>query len=101
MTKTLFRVSRRLGILSLFLSLLVLSLMARVAAGQAALSGSSTSSGASQLRSVAAGSQTFFAALPLNYVDNTVCNPPGQVYDTTIILGTSINNGPNVRSVSV
>jgi hypothetical protein len=42
------------------------------------------------------GAPTFFAALPVNWVDNTICNPPSGVYDTTILIGTSINNGPNI-----
>lgn len=96
MTKILFRASRRLRILSLSLSLL-----AGIAAGQATLSGSLASSGNSQLGFGAGSAQMFFAALPLNYVDNTICNPLGQVYDTTIILGTSLNNGPNVASVAL
>lgn len=37
-----------------------------------------------------------FAALPTNWVDPTVCNPPGGVYDTTVLLGTTNNIGPNV-----
>lgn len=39
--------------------------------------------------------QTTFATLPQSWVDNTICDPSGGVYDHTIILGTSINNGPN------
>jgi hypothetical protein len=87
----------RAGVFLLALSLSLVS----AAAGQATLSGSSASSGASELGFITAGPQLFFAALPLNYVDNTICNPPGQVYDTTIILGTSVNNGPNVASVAL
>jgi hypothetical protein len=49
----------------------------------------------------AASAQTFFAALPLYWVDNTVCNPPGGTYDVTVILGTTDNIGPNNAGESV
>ena len=83
-----------------WLPVALLSLLG-AALGQATLSGSLASSGNSQLGVGTGAAQMFFAALPLNYVDNTTCNPLGQVYDTTIILGTSVNNGPNVASVAV
>lgn len=44
--------------------------------------------------------QSLFSSLPFNWVDNTICDPPSGVYDTTIILGTSINNGPNATGGS-
>jgi hypothetical protein len=41
-----------------------------------------------------------FAALPTQWVDNSICNPPGNAYDVTIVLDgvTSTNNGPNLTS---
>lgn len=41
-----------------------------------------------------------YASLPLNWVNNTICNPPTGSYDQTIILdgATSTNNGPNLAS---
>ncbi|MGP0095540.1 MAG: hypothetical protein ACLPHI_00765 [Terriglobales bacterium] len=69
--------------------------------GQAVMSGSATISGSSQWGSMANAPQMFFAALPLNWVDNTICNPPGGVYDTTVILGTTINTGPNAAGEAI
>ncbi len=72
----------------------------QLAFGQAGYSGSWLSSG-SAAYGAAAGAPAFFAALPLNWVDNTVCNPPDGTYDTTVILGTTNNIGPNVAGSSI
>jgi|HubBroStandDraft_1064217.scaffolds.fasta_scaffold00268_10 hypothetical protein len=63
--------------------------------GQAAYSGPGLYSGSAMYRTSAGGAPIFFAALPISWVDNTICNPPGGVYDTTVILGTTSNIGPN------
>jgi hypothetical protein len=66
----------------------------QLAFGQTGYSGSWLSSG-SAAYGASAGAPAFYAALPIYWVDNTVCNPPGGVYDTTVILGTTNNIGPN------
>jgi Bacterial Ig domain len=40
----------------------------------------------------------FYAALPTSWVDNTICNPPGGVYDTVVTIGTTVNLGPNAST---
>ncbi len=68
----------------------------QLAFGQAAYSGPWLYSGSAAYGASAGGAPTFYAALPIYWVDNTICNPPGGVYDTTVLIGTSINNGPNI-----
>lgn len=63
--------------------------------GQAAYSGRGLYSGSALYGAPGGGAPTFYAALPINWVDNTICNPPGGVYDTTVVLGTTNNIGPN------
>jgi len=65
------------------------------ALGQNAYVGHDLYSGPGVYSDGATVGQTFYAALPLYWVDNTVCNPPGGVYDTTVVLGTTLNIGPN------
>ncbi len=36
-----------------------------------------------------------FTTFPQNWVDNTVCNPPGGTYDAYVTLGLTANIGPN------
>ena len=74
-----------------FLAVVILCLPAF---GQATYSSSGLYSGAA-LYGAPGGAPTFYAALPIYWVDNTICNPPGGVYDTTVILGTTNNIGPN------
>jgi hypothetical protein len=69
--------------------------------GQAAYSGLGLYSGSAMYGAAGGGAPTFFAALPLYWVDNTICNPPGGVYDTTVILGTTNNIGPNNAGESI
>ncbi len=64
--------------------------------GQAAYSGSTLYQGAAVYGT--AGAPFGFAELPQNWVNPTICNPPGGVFDTTIILGTTLNGGPNATS---
>jgi len=71
------------------------------ALGQATYTGQGFYAGPAIYGGAAVGPQTFFAALPLYWVDNTVCNPPGGTYDTTVILGTTNNMGPNAAGESV
>jgi hypothetical protein len=82
-------------------TLLAIAVFCLPAFGQATYSGQGLYAGPGIYGGVAGGPQTFYAALPLYWVDNTVCNPPGGVYDTTIILGTTTNIGPNNAGESV
>jgi len=75
-----------------FLVVLILSLPAF---GQTSDSGPGLYTGSAMYGGMSGGAPRFFAALPIYWVDNTICNPPGGVYDTTVILGTTINSGPN------
>ncbi|MGD0792585.1 MAG: hypothetical protein ABR920_12525 [Terriglobales bacterium] len=61
--------------------------------GQVAYSGSTLYQGTAVYGT--AGAPFGFAELPQKWVDPTICNPPGGVFDTTIILGTTLNGGPN------
>ena len=63
--------------------------------GQATYSSLGLYSGAALDSAQAEGTLTFYAALPVNWVDDTMCNPPSGVYDTTVLLGTTDNIGPN------
>ena len=74
-----------------FLALVMLCLPAF---GQSAYTGLGLYSGAGMFGS-SGNAPGFYAALPLNWVDNTICNPAGGVYDTTVVLGTTNNIGPN------
>lgn len=82
-------------------TLLAIAVVCLPAFGQAAYSGHGLYAGPGIYGGAAGGPQTFYAALPLYWVDNTVCNPPGGVYDTTVILGTTTNIGPNNAGESV
>lgn len=73
----------------------ILFLLGYTAVAQIAFSGTAAFSGESQSGFLSNLPQMFFAALPVNWVDNTTCNPPGGVFDTTVILGTTNNIGPN------
>jgi len=78
-----------------FLAVPILCLVLGLPAfGQTGYAGSGWYSGSATLGSPV-GAPAFYAALPINWVDNTVCNPPGGVYDTTVVLGTTNNIGPN------
>ena len=79
---------------------LAIALFCLPAFGQNAYVGPGFYSGPAVYGTVA-GAQTSYAALPLYWVDNTICNPPGGIYDTTIILGTTNNIGPNDAGESV
>ncbi len=71
--------------------------------GQMVTSGFGVASGSEQVAAIPGGGPgpLGFAALPVNWVDKTVCNPPGGTYDTEIALGTTANNGPNVAGESL
>src|SRR5271165_1403331 len=85
------------------LSILALLLAVTLAQGQVVITGSMTGTG--QLGGVASSGFTDplgFAALPLLFVNDTICNAPGSnaygyggTYDVVVILGTTINPGPN------
>jgi len=81
-----------------FLTVVVLCLPAF---GQATYSSLGSYSGPAVYSASAGLAPTFYAALPLYWVDNTICNPPGGVYDTTVILGTTNNIGPNVAGSAI
>jgi len=82
-------------------TLLAISVLCLPAFGQAAYSGHGLYAGPGIYGGATGGPQTFYAALPLYWVDNTICNPPGGVYDTTVILGTTANIGPNDAGESI
>src|ERR1019366_9717259 len=71
--------------------------------GQMVTSGFGVACGSEQVAAIPGGGPgpLGFAALPVNWVDKTVCNPPGGTYDTEIALGTTANNGPNVAGESL
>ncbi len=69
--------------------------------GQAKYSALGSSTGSALYGAPTGGTPAFYAALPINWVDNTICNPPGGVYDTTVILGTTNNIGPNVSGSGI
>ncbi len=71
--------------------------------GQMASSGVGVDSGSVQVAGIPAGGSgpLGFAALPVNWVDNTACNPPGGTYDTEVVLGTTTNIGPNVAGEAI
>jgi hypothetical protein len=73
-------------------------LLCHPACGQATGSGPGLYSGPATFGGSTGEAPKFYAALPLNYVDNTICNPPSGTYDTTVILGTSTNVGPNCHN---
>jgi hypothetical protein len=65
--------------------------------GQMASSGLGVDSGSVQVAGIPGGGPgpLGFADLPVNWVDNTACNPTGGTYDTEVVLGTTNNIGPN------
>jgi hypothetical protein len=69
--------------------------------GQATYSGSGVNSGSAMHGAATGGAPTFYAALPIYWVDNTICSPPGGAYDTTVLLGTTNNIGPNVAGSAI
>jgi hypothetical protein len=71
--------------------------------GQMASSGRGVDSGSVQVAGIPGGGAgpLGFAALPLNWVDNTACNPPGGTYDVDATLGTTLNIGPNAAGEAV
>src|ERR1035437_4697640 len=71
--------------------------------GQMATSGLGVDSGSVQVAAIPGGGPgpLGFAALPVNWVDNTACNPPGGTYDTEVVLGTTANIGPNVAGEAI
>src|ERR1035437_3714947 len=71
--------------------------------GQMATSGLGVSSGSVQVAAIPGGGPgpLGFAALPLNWVDNTASNPPGGTYDTEVLLGYTLNPGPNAAGEAV
>ncbi len=69
--------------------------------GQAKYSGLGLNSGPTAYGTSAGGELAFYAALPIYWMDNTICDPPGGVYDTTVILGTTNNIGPNVAGSAI
>ncbi len=75
--------------------LLAFAVICLPAFGQGAFSGPGLYSGSAMYGAPYGEAPTFYAALPLQWVDNTICNPPGGAYDTTVILGTTNNIGPN------
>src|ERR1035437_1143790 len=71
--------------------------------GQMATSGPGVDSGSVQVAAIPGGGPgpLGFAALPVNWVDNTACNPPGGTYDTEVLLGYTPNPGPNAAGESI
>jgi hypothetical protein len=71
--------------------------------GQMATSGLGMDSGSVQVAAIPGGGAgpLGFAALPVNWVDNTACNPPGGTYDTEVVLGTTNNIGPNAAGEAI
>jgi hypothetical protein len=71
--------------------------------GQMATSGLGVDSGSVQVAAIPGGGPgpLGFADLPVNWVDNTACNPPGGTYDTEVVLGTTANIGPNVAGEAI
>jgi hypothetical protein len=71
--------------------------------GQMATSGLGVDSGSVQVAAIPGGGPgpLGFAALPVNWVDNTACNPPGGTYDTEVVLGTTNNIGPNAAGEAI
>jgi hypothetical protein len=71
--------------------------------GQMVTSGLGVDSGSVQVAAIPGGGPgpLGFAALPLNWVDNTACNPPGGTYDADATLGTTLNIGPNVAGEAI
>jgi len=67
------------------------------ALGQTTYSGLGVYAGAGMYGAWAGTAPTYYATLPQNWVDNTICNPPNGLYDTTVILGTTNNIGPSVQ----
>lgn len=71
--------------------------------GQMATSGLGVDSGSVQVAAIPGGGSgpLGFADLPVNWVDNTACNPPGGTYDTEVVLGTTNNIGPNAAGEAI
>ncbi len=71
--------------------------------GQMASSGLGVDSGSVQVAAIPDGGPgpLGFSDLPVNWVDNTACNPPGGTYDSEVVLGTTNNIGPNVAGEAV
>lgn len=71
--------------------------------GQMATSGLGVDSGTVQVAAIPGGGPgpLGFADLPVNWVDNTACNPPGGTYDTEVVLGTTNNIGPNTAGEAI
>jgi hypothetical protein len=71
--------------------------------GQMASSGLGVDSGSVQVAAIPGGGPgpLGFADLPVNWVDNTACNPPGGTYDTEVVLGTTNNIGPNAAGEAI
>src|ERR1700687_570939 len=71
--------------------------------GQMASSGLGVDSGSVQVAGISGGGAgpLGFADLPVNWVDNTACNPPGGTYGTEVVLGTTNNPGPNHAGESI
>src|ERR1035437_2919634 len=71
--------------------------------GQMVTAGLGVDSGSVQVAAIPGGGPgpLGFAALPLNWVDNTACNPPGGTYDADETLGTTLNIGPNVAGEAI
>jgi hypothetical protein len=89
--------------ISLLRALLVVPFLTTLLAAQVTVSGNVTISGSAQVAAIPGGGPgpLGFADLPVNWVDNTACNPPGGTYDTEVVLGTTNNIGPNVAGSAI